>query len=191
MPIETHSQPSSLVKGARSINHAAHYGSQSGTDLRRRDPFRQLSAATDLCQKMECSEAVAKRSADGWERSIRAYEALLNVRVALRTKQNLRPERFPCFGGLRDGIEDAQQHGMNHKTVVVIPMKRRPISVDSIPLVPGIHGADCIVYTHRIPPCAHERQCGFNHCRKQQPIVVAGANLAGRLEGGDHMALGL
>src|SRR6185437_2248554 len=123
MSEEPDRQPSLLVEDPRRIHHLSHDGRQRGTHLRGDKRPGKRSAQCDFCEQMEGAEAITERTPDGREASIRPDESFLNRGVPLRSGRHRRPEGLPFPGGLCDGVEDIQLHGMDDEAVVVVPVE--------------------------------------------------------------------
>src|SRR6185437_5062221 len=123
VPVEPDRQPSLLVEDPRPIHHLSHDGRQRGTHLRGGKRLGKRSAQCDFGEQMERAEAITERTPDGREASIRPDESFLNRGVPLCSGRHRRPERLPFPGGLCDGVENIQLHGMDDEAVVVVPVE--------------------------------------------------------------------
>src|SRR5439155_360812 len=75
--------------------------------------------------------------------------------------------------------------------VVVIPVKRGPVPVHPVPLVPLLVLGEGMVHGRAVPLLPGHAQRGFDHRAEHQPVGERRSDAARRLERADHIALRL
>src|SRR5207302_5617989 len=106
----------------------------------------QLAPQRHLAEQLERPEAVGEGATDRWERAFGRDHALLNGGIAARSLQHRVDESLPRRGRGPNQAEHVEQHRLDHEAVVVVPVKRRPVPVHPVPLVPLLVLGEGIVH---------------------------------------------
>src|SRR3982751_821439 len=116
---------------------------------------------------MKGSKAVGERPAHRGKRAFRTNNAFLNGGITFSPGENRGLKRLPgirpapnCFYGL-------QQHRVNDKAVVVIPMELWAIAICAVAFVPLFVLPYSVVDPHRVPALLRKGEKGFNRRAEQ------------------------
>src|ERR1039458_3791454 len=81
---------------------------------------------------MKGAATVSDGAADGGKGAVRRNQPLLDSRVPPRARQDIGEQSLPPAAIRANVAQRIQQHGLDHETVVIVPMKVRPIPVKAI-----------------------------------------------------------
>src|SRR5947209_1697728 len=131
---------------------------------------------------MKGPKAIGKRPAYGRECPFRTDQTFLNRGVALGPGDNGGLERLPGIRRMGNCLQNLQQHWLNDKAVVVVPMELRPVAIDAVAFVPLLVFPDSVVNPHGIPTLPRKSEEGFDGCAEEQPVVKAWSNHSRRAQ---------
>ncbi len=95
----------------------------------------------------------------------------------------------PVMARFGDGFNNVEEHRVNDKAVVVVPVEGRAVTIKTIPFVPLHVLGDGEIDRLRFPVQPGVAQGGFDHGAEEKPIAHGRFNDARGLEGGDEIGL--
>src|SRR5206468_11400959 len=151
MAAESDLKPARRIERPGRFNRSADGRRERRANLSRREAVRKRAPKRHLREEMKRTEPVGERSADRRERAVRRDQPLLYRRVTACALLDPRRELLPRSDVVTAGIEDVEQHRVNHEAVVVIPVEFRTVAVHTIALVPLLVLTQRVVDPNAIP----------------------------------------
>ncbi|MPN55499.1 hypothetical protein SDC9_203182 [bioreactor metagenome] len=132
---------------------------------------------------MKHSAAVGDRTADREITAVRGDEAFEDLPAADGPRPD--PFRRRTVNQFGKRVTRLKQHRLDHQAVVEIEGERRPVLIKSVARIPLFELAESVIDPQAVVFPGQPFQRGFDRDRKQQPVVVAGANPPGQPEHAD------
>src|SRR5690606_5288721 len=132
---------------------------------------------------MKGSKSVSEGTTGWRERAIRCDHSLLNLGVAPRNCHDLlETVGITRTEGLAGRPQDINKEGLNHKAVVVVPVKLRAVSVNTVSQIPVVYLVESQADPDQVTFSCQPVQGCLNHGAEENPIVSIGNDHTGSLQ---------